>query len=112
MFLLAETLLVSALCTSVKRPVSDELRYIGGCTSSFEISTGITLEQEVSSHLQSIEGVRRVSVQLQQDQLCVEVELWRFDKQTRRLIYAQEREFYNRFPSLAITFHIVDASTD
>lgn len=110
MILIAETLLVAAVCTSTKRSSFETLLYTTGGQSAFEISSGISLERHIANKLCDMNGVQNARVTLEKDQLYIEVDLWNFDKATRRAVYARERELYREYPDLSIGLHLVDAS--
>ena len=111
--IIVETVLavgISALSLPGRKGLCDYLTNQDGAKNCFHICSGPTLEQLLEKDFEAIPGVLFAEISRTMDHLYAEVNLHQFDRQTRRAIYAKERELYEAFPRLSFEIHIVDAS--
>ena len=112
--ILEAAIALGSFCTMPKRKEEkSELVctvYSSADTSCFQMASGRTLEQSMKIDFGRILGVGEVRISRHGDSCSVEVDLHDFSRETRRKVYAKERELYQEHPLIGFEFRVIDAS--
>jgi hypothetical protein len=114
MLLVAETVFAATvLCSTAERrqrSENDPFFVSNRGLTCFNVCTGSSLENKLTTEFENIAAVKDVRVNRSGDTFALEIEMARFDRVSRRQIYAREKELYHRFPQYSFGFCLIDAS--
>lgn len=78
---------------------------------SMQTAESTDMASFITTDFRSVRGVSEVSVKKSgSDDYSVVVEMVRFDRATRRKVYAKEQSLYREFPNVRFDFDVIDAS--
>ena len=114
--IVVETMMATALlCTSTKKKCTDsDIVYFTTQPrpALIHLTTGETLETIVSDKIKSLPHVDGVSVRRNGPVVSVDVEMSKFDKATRRSVYAVERQLAEQYPNHSVDVRLIDKSPE
>jgi hypothetical protein len=107
-----EAAIAAGLCVLPKRQHSAESYFVTSTSrGSYQISSGTTIEDELVYRFSSLPGVSGVAVLAEGgDSFSVSINLLKFDRETRRSMYALGRDLHEEFPNCIFDFRLIDRS--
>ena len=113
--IIGETILVvSAICSAMppRRASIQNYSITSNAPGCFQIASGITIEDEVTYNLNSLPGIGGAATLANRRRclLMVDIDVAKFDRDTRRSIYAAGRALHEEFPNHVLDFRLIDKS--